>query len=100
VHNLSGAEAFIKSWDDEFSGFTGWSDKVYSKKAKILLSFLFMSGVVRDSRKQIDVARDTCRYYSAEDGNLLEPGTEAFIKQPFWVLNGNVLEKGIISIKK
>ena len=97
IHNLNNAESLIRFWDDDFSDFSGWNEKVYSKKARVLLRFLYKAGIVRGEEKEIKVSQDTYRYYSPEDGNLIEPGTAALVKQPFWSLNGNVLEKGIIS---
>lgn len=96
IHNLNSAESLIRFWDDEFSDCSGWNDKVYEKKAQALLRFLGKAGVMRSDEKEIYISQETYRYYAAEDGNLIESGTAVFVKQPFWSLNGNVLEKGII----
>ena len=99
IHNLNNAESLIRFWNAEFSAFTDWDEHIYSKKARLLLRFLQKAGVIRDTEKEIEICQRTYQYYSTEDGNLIELGMTAFVRQPFWSLNGNILEKGIIYLK-
>jgi hypothetical protein len=97
VDSLDAAPALAAYWDSLLSGYGSWDEREYIKKARNLLVFAGQAGIVRSSETEVTVDAGVLMRYIVKDDASLEPGTVAKVETPCWTVNGNVLEKGVLS---
>jgi hypothetical protein len=94
--NLSGADNYREMWDSRLSGYESWDKEQGIAKINELLSFVLSAGVCRDAADQITVDGTTYKKYSTSDDEMIEAGSPARVKTPYWFIGDKILEKGVI----
>jgi hypothetical protein len=94
--NLAGASNYQDMWIIRFSDYSSWNQEQGMAKINELLSFVFAAGVCRDTAAQITVDSTTYKKYNTSDDEMVEEGSPASVKTPYWFIEDKILEKGVI----
>jgi len=98
VKNLSGAQSFQKLWMGIFGNFESWNEEMYAAKSKQLIELLRSFGIKWVMESDFIVSENTYKKYSTLDGEIIEIGTPVRVVSPYWQINEDILEKGIIDV--
>jgi hypothetical protein len=96
MQNLQSTPHFNELWFKTLSGFTEWDATKGTRTILSLLSFLFSAGLKRDSAEKVIIADNTYKQYATIDGELLDAGSSAIVRMPYWSRGEKIIEKGII----
>lgn len=97
ISNLDNIDNLKKIWDKIFLDFDSCEIEELRKKAENFIKFLFYCGVKRENIEDIIIDSKTYTKYSLLDDDIAEIGNKVTIKTPCWILNDDVIEKGIIT---
>lgn len=96
TENLTGADNYKEFWKTRLSEYSGWDSEEGLAKANELLSFVLDAGICRDTTAQITVDETTYKKYIVSGEEMIEAGSPARVKTPYWFIGDKILEKGII----
>lgn len=92
-------DAELEKWYSQFSkDRNSWDSSLYKSKAEVLLEIFMACGI----SQQNDVKEFIWNAESADKYNKvsrLQIGEECKVVAPYWVYNGTVFEKGLVSAK-
>lgn len=96
MENLQNSPHYIEEWKPRLQDFEQWTKEDGLSKIHELMQFVSSAGVCRDTAENLVIDSETYKKYSTIDGELIEQGTQAAVKSPYWYVGDKVLEKGYI----
>lgn len=95
IDTLDDDSEFVIAFREEFGDYEDWKDKKAVRKAGKLVKAFKKAGIVRSKDVSVFAEDDFAEKYNVV-GGVVEDGEELDVIAPFWSVDGEVIEKGVV----
>ncbi|MDD6783813.1 MAG: hypothetical protein PUD79_04555 [Prevotellaceae bacterium] len=88
----------LKKWFSIFSKDRNtWDIVLYKDKATEIMNILLKCGIRSQNEKTITWSNQSIKKYYKPTS--VQPGQECIVEAPYWTYNGEIFEKGLVTVK-